>query len=88
MKLRAELHVVQLVGFSLFPYATYIVSFHASAGHTVFNITAVPVVYVESLLMVNDHIGAALSTTNTPLVLVVTFTFHALSTADHDNTHR
>jgi hypothetical protein len=88
VKLRAELHVVQLVGFTHVPYATYIVSFHASAGHTVFNITAVPVVYVASLLMVNDHIGAALSTINCPLVLVVTFVFHALSDIDHDSTHK
>ena len=32
--------------------------------------------------------GPVLSITNTPLVLVVIFAFHALSTADHDSTHR
>jgi ABC-type molybdate transport system permease subunit len=33
-------------------------------------------------------VGAVLSTTNTPLVLVVIFVFHAPSDIDHDNTHK
>ena len=34
------------------------------------------------------HVGTAFLTTNTQLVLVVIFVFHALSYADHESTHR
>jgi uncharacterized metal-binding protein len=83
----AELHPVQLVGLAVFPYATC--TDHASVGHTVFSSIFTQVVYVVSLLIVKlPPIGAVLSTINSPLVLVVIFTFHALSPIDHDNKHR
>jgi hypothetical protein len=84
-----ELHVFQLVGSALLPYATCTVPFPASVGHVVFNLTFALFVYSTPLLIVKlPFIGAELSTINCPLVLVVTFVFHALSTADHDSTHK
>ena len=43
---------------------------------------------VVTLVVVRVATGAELSTINCPLVLVVTFVFHALSYADHDSTHK
>lgn len=89
MKSIVELHVVQLSGLAVFPYATCTAVFHASLGHVVVNVTLVHVVYVASVLIVNvPFVGGVLSITNCPLVLVVSFAFHALSTADHESIHR
>ncbi len=63
VKFIVELHVVQLPGFALLPYATCTVPSPKSVAHIVFRVTFVQVVYVALLFIVNvPFIGAALST--------------------------
>lgn len=72
----------------ILPHVNAFVPIHILSVH-VRTIVPVAPLFTGVLLGVHHvHVGTAFLTTNTQLVLVVIFVFHALSYADHESTHR